>query len=77
MDVQGLVYTILWLTYIVGVVIGSEIFGYFWHRYGAHADYIPGIHDTHRIHHMTSLDSGHEADEDFIWILLMLSLIHI
>ena len=58
--------------YIIAVIIGTEIFGYLWHRYGAHADYIPGIHDTHRIHHILDLELGHEADEDFVWVLLLM-----
>jgi sterol desaturase/sphingolipid hydroxylase (fatty acid hydroxylase superfamily) len=70
--------SLFWICYIVTIIIGIEIFAYLWHRYGAHADYIPGIHDTHQIHHMIgdnndeSTLSSHEADEDFIWILLMM-----
>lgn len=63
---------LFWITYIIAIIIGSEVFGYCWHRYGAHADYIPGIRSTHRIHHHTPLNLGHEADEDFIWILLIM-----
>jgi len=61
---------VFWLIYIIAVIIGTEVFAYFWHRYGAHTNYIPGIYDTHVIHHMSSLE--HEADEDFVWILLLM-----
>lgn len=61
-------YIIFWFSYILAIIIGAEIFGYVWHRYGAHDDYIPGIHTTHQIHHI----SEHDADEDFVWILFMM-----
>jgi sterol desaturase/sphingolipid hydroxylase (fatty acid hydroxylase superfamily) len=69
--------TLFWFSYIIAIIIGTEVFAYLWHRYGAHADIIPGIHDTHRIHHMMNLDLGHEADEDFVWILLMMIMFEI
>lgn len=64
-----MIVALAWCTYVIGVAIGTEVFAYLWHRYGAHADYIPGIHDTHRIHHSAKLT--HEANEDFVWILLL------
>lgn len=74
MDAGNIIYTAFWLTYIVAIIIGTEIFAYIWHRYVAHADYIPGIHDTHTIHHILNIDLGHEADEDFVWILLIMTM---
>lgn len=68
---------IFWFSYIIAVIIGTEVFAYIWHRYGAHSDYIPGIHDTHKIHHMMNLELGHEADEDFVWILLIMIFLEI
>jgi len=68
---------VFWLTYVIAIVVGTEVFAYLWHRYGAHADYIPGIHDTHRIHHIMKLEAGHEADEDFVWILLLMIIFEI
>ena len=74
---------LFWISYIIALIIGIEIFAYLWHRYGAHGDYIPGIHDTHRIHHdiMKQADdhrlSEHDADDDFIWILLMMTLFEV
>ena len=67
-----MIYKVLLLLYVIAVVVGTEVFAYLWHRYGAHEDYIPGIHDTHRIHH--SMGETHEADEDFVWILLLMIL---
>lgn len=64
-----------WLVYVFVVVILTETFAYVWHRFGAHTDYLPGIGETHAIHHNSSL--RHEADEDFIWILLVFSLAEI
>lgn len=66
--------TCFWIVYMVIIVIAIEVFAYFWHRFGAHSDIIPGIHDAHRLHHMVDLEYGHEAHEDFIWTLLMLTL---
>jgi sterol desaturase/sphingolipid hydroxylase (fatty acid hydroxylase superfamily) len=68
---------LFWFCYVIAIIIGTEVFAYLWHRYGAHADYIPGIHDTHKIHHILDLDLGHEADEDFVWILLIMVLIEL
>lgn len=63
-----------WCIYVIAVVVGVEIFAYMWHRYAAHTDYIPGLHQTHQIHHSYSLDAEHEADEDFVWIMLLFIL---
>lgn len=68
---------LFWLSYIIALVICTEIFAYLWHRYGAHTDYIPGIHDTHLIHHMLDIDLGNEADEDFVWILLLMIFVEL
>lgn len=59
------------ITYTIAVALATEVFGYFWHRYGAHADYVPGIHDTHRIHHMRDVNSD-SLDDDFIWTMLLM-----
>lgn len=64
--------TSFWFIYIIAIIIGTEVFAYLWHKYAAHSDYIPGIHDTHRIHHMIDLNLEHEADEDFVWLLLLM-----
>jgi sterol desaturase/sphingolipid hydroxylase (fatty acid hydroxylase superfamily) len=64
-----------WICYIFALIIGTEIFAYLWHRYAAHDDYIPGIHETHQIHH--TANNEHEADEDFVWILLMMVFIEL
>ena len=52
------------------IMVGSEFGAYMWHRFGAHTDIIPGIHDTHKIHHTSDL--LHEAHEDFFWVILIL-----
>lgn len=43
---------------------------YFWHSYIAHTPTVPGVHDTHKIHH--NADLTHEAHEDFFWVILIL-----
>ena len=63
---------LFWICYIIAIIVGTEIFAYIWHRYGAHSDYIPGIYDSHCIHHMSDLNLEHEADDDFVWILLIM-----
>lgn len=63
---------LIYVIWSVFVIVGIEVFAYFWHRFGSHNDYIPGIHDAHRIHHLIDLTYNHEAHEDFIWTLLML-----
>jgi len=57
----------IWFFYIIIIILGTEVLAYLWHRYGSHSDYIPGLHDTHRIHHMIN---SQNADDDFVWILL-------
>jgi sterol desaturase/sphingolipid hydroxylase (fatty acid hydroxylase superfamily) len=64
--------TIFWGVYVLAVIIAAEVYGYLWHRFGAHAGYVPGIKETHRIHHIVDISAGHEADEDFVWILLLI-----
>jgi sterol desaturase/sphingolipid hydroxylase (fatty acid hydroxylase superfamily) len=60
----------IWLT--TPLLLGaSELLGYIWHRFGAHADLVPGVHDTHRIHHREQSPSG---DEDFLLLLLVVTL---
>ena len=68
---------LFWFAYIIAIIVGTEVFAYVWHRYGAHSDYLPGIPDTHQIHHMLDLDLGHEADEDFVWILLIMIFVEL
>ena len=51
----------------------SEIGAYLWHNFGAHTDVLPGVHDTHRIHHIADL--SHEAHEDFYYIIIILILV--
>lgn len=74
MDINYILYVIFWITYIIAIIIGIEIFGYIWHRYGAHNYSISGVYDTHMIHHILEIDLGHEANEDFLWILLMMTV---
>ncbi len=57
---------------VVGTVLLSEFGAYLWHRYSAHTDLIPGVGDTHHIHH--TADLTHEAHEDFYWIIIILLL---
>ena len=59
---------IIFMVFIM-IIIASEFGSYMWHRFGAHTDVIPGIHDTHKIHH--NADLLHEAHEDFFWVLLI------
>ena len=51
----------------------SEGGSYLWHRFGAHTDIIPGVHDVHRIHH--EADLTHEAHEDFLVVIILLFLL--
>lgn len=62
---------ILLILFIVIVVIIGEISGYVWHRWMAHADFIPGVHASHRIHHN---DDTIKADIDFIWLAAFTSV---
>lgn len=55
----------------MAIIIGSEFGAYLWHRFGAHTDIVPGVHDTHKIHHIADLT--HEAHEDFFWVILILA----
>lgn len=58
------------VVYCVILIVLTEIFAYFWHRFIAHNDILLGIHEIHRIHHRADL--YHEANEDFIWLQLIL-----
>ena len=61
---------------IILLLSASEMGSYFWHRFGAHTDIIPGVHTVHKIHH--NADLTHEAYEDFyivISLLLILGLV--
>ena len=70
-----LLYFLIYFLIILIIIIGSEIGAYIWHRFGAHTDIIPGVHNTHKIHHKANL--RHEAHEDFFWIILILVLLGI
>jgi len=59
--------------YVLFLVLGVEIFTYFWHRFGAHDDYVPGIHSTHRIHH----EAGDEDQGDFFWTLSAIACLNL
>lgn len=67
-------YLTIWLSYVLALIVATEVFGYLWHRFGAHTDILPGVHSTHSYHHSRSLDAKHEADEDFVWVLLLMVL---
>ena len=69
---EAVSYAAIWMMYVVAIIIATEVFAYLWHRFGAHSDLVPGLHDTHKIHHEYSLDAAHEADEDFVWVLLLM-----
>lgn len=64
---------IFWIAYSISIIISTEVFSYLWHRYGAHSDYLPGIHSTHKLHHDINSDDSN-GDEDFLWILLLITL---
>lgn len=65
---------LLWCMYVIAVIIAAEIFGYLWHRFAAHDEYLPGLHATHQEHHEQPLDAQHEADQDFVWMMLVFLL---
>ena len=67
-------YVLFLCSYVIVLIISTEIFAYLWHRYIAHTDYIPGIGETHEFHHILY---SNEADEDFIWILMLIILFEI
>ena len=64
---------IFWIAYSISIIIAIEIFSYLWHRYGAHSNYLPGINSTHRLHHSINSEELN-GDEDFFWILLLITL---
>lgn len=65
---------VAWIVYIVILVIIAEVFSYAWHRWAAHTDIIPGLHDTHRIHHQADLNY-HTAAGDYVWILALVVIL--
>lgn len=69
--------SVFWMVYVIAVVVAAEVYGYLWHRYGAHQGYVPGVKETHQIHHMFDEAAGNEADEDFVWILLLIILFEV
>lgn len=58
-----------WLAIII--ILGSELGGYFWHNL-VHNDNASSLYETHKIHH--EADLTHEAHEDFLWVILILSI---
>ena len=56
----------------------SEMASYLWHRYFAHRSIFhslfpaQGFLTSHKLHHESSLN--HHADEDFVWIILILTI---
>jgi len=65
-----------WIVYIIVLIIVAELFSYAWHRWAAHTDIIPGLHDTHKIHHQANLEH-HTAEGDFVWILSLVVVLTI
>lgn len=67
----------VYLIVIFVAFILAEIAAYFWHRFFAHKSFVTdmlGIDimiQSHRFHHQANLD--HDASEDFVWIVLILS----
>ena len=66
-------YIIIILIYVLLIFI-TEMGAYFWHNI-AHEDIVPGVHETHKIHH--NADLRHEAHEDFFWVILLLIVLGI
>lgn len=62
---------LMYFLIFMAIIIGSELGAYLWHRFGAHTDFVPLVHDTHKIHH--NADLGHEAHGDFFWVILILT----
>jgi sterol desaturase/sphingolipid hydroxylase (fatty acid hydroxylase superfamily) len=58
-----------WTILVVLVIMLVEVFAYFWHRIVAHTDIVSIVAKTHDIHHTVA---SNEADEDFIWLLLLM-----
>ena len=61
---------ITYMIIAIFMVFLSEVGGYLWHKWAAHTDGVPGIRESHKIHHMADLT--HEAHEDFFWVILLL-----
>ena len=68
---------IFWIIYILWICIVTEIFAYYYHKYVSHGTYITSIHNTHKKHHNIHLDVGHESNEDFIWLLLLIIIVQL
>jgi sterol desaturase/sphingolipid hydroxylase (fatty acid hydroxylase superfamily) len=68
---------VYWIIYISLVIAGTELFAYLWHRFGAHAEYVPSIQITHNIHHLMDASAQHEANEDFVWLMLLMIIVEI
>jgi len=66
----NLLYIVLAIYLVILIILATEFTAYLWHSWGAHTDIVPGVHDTHREHHVADLD--HKAHEDFFWIILLL-----
>lgn len=64
---------LLYLLYAFHIIICAEYFGYIWHKYAAHSSMLEAVKNTHKIHHMAEID----ADEDFVWLLMLLILLEI
>ena len=54
-----------------GLIIASEIAGYFWHEIFAHHSIIPFVRETHQTHHNIIDDQAHG---DFFYICFFLSI---
>jgi len=69
---------LFWIVYSLLIIGASEIFAYFWHRFGAHGNYVFMVHDTHFEHHTNHRTKfNYEAEEDFVWILLLMTLLQL
>ena len=66
----NILYIILAIYLIFLIILATEFTAYMWHLWGAHSDIVPGVHSTHREHHVADLD--HKAHGDFFWVILLL-----
>jgi lathosterol oxidase len=62
---------LMYCSIVIGMVLLSEVGGYFWHRFGAHKNILPLVKKTHDIHH-TIIDD--QAYGDFLYVCILLSL---
>lgn len=67
---QNIIYLGSYIFLGIFMIYLSEVGGYIWHKWIAHTDGIPGIRESHKIHHVADL--SHEAHEDFFWVVLLL-----